>query len=155
AADKVTVVFTPTRPLPAGRRFIARFTGGVRDAGGTPYQGAVPYGWSFATSTVVAPGGQVDPTKIRLLVPQNGTAQVVGLAGALPTVLAGSTPWAVVAEVDAPAVCSSLTTNQAGVDGSFSTTSGCAAVPATIASKVYLKVFDPQGNLAAQIKLGP
>ncbi|MCL4807877.1 MAG: Ig-like domain-containing protein, partial [Thermoanaerobaculia bacterium] len=66
-ADGATLVFTPTHPFPPGRRIRGRLTSGVRDAGGTPYEGPIPYLWSFTTSTQVQTGGQIDLTKIRIL----------------------------------------------------------------------------------------
>jgi hypothetical protein len=153
ASNGTQLLFTPARALPPGRVILCTFLGGVRDAGGTLYAGAVPYTWSFPTSTDVTWGGQVNPSKIRILVPQNGTAQIIGEAGALP--LSQSTPWAVKPDVEGLA-CPSVTTTQANTQGGFSLTAGCPPTNSlTLSSIVWLKVFDPTGTLAATIKLGP
>ncbi|MCC6128561.1 MAG: Ig-like domain-containing protein, partial [Acidobacteria bacterium] len=147
------LVFTPARPLPTGVRILCSFLGGVRDAGGTLYAGAVPYTWSFTTSTVYPWGGQINPAKIRILVPVNGTSQIVGDAGALPTTQ--GTPWSVSPDLDG-VVCSSGQTVPANSQGGFGpVVAGCPANPLTLSSIVWLKVFDPTGTLAATIKLGP
>ncbi|MEO6325293.1 MAG: Ig-like domain-containing protein, partial [Thermoanaerobaculia bacterium] len=64
--DGTAVVLTPQRPLPPGRKILCTFRGGVRDTGGTSYQGAVPLVWSFSTSTTFVVGGQVHPDKFHL-----------------------------------------------------------------------------------------
>ena len=54
----------------------------------------------FTTSTVVAPGGQVDPSRFHLLLPVGRVGEILGDPGALPTVLAGETPWIVTPDVE-------------------------------------------------------
>ncbi len=153
--DGTTVVFTPTRPLPPGRRIAARFAGGVRDAAGTLYGGALPVDWSFTTSTQFVTGGVIHPEKIRLLVPAGGVAQIVGADGALPLVTGGTAPWSVWADVEGP-VCPSRVTQPANGSGGFALAAGCPpASPVTIASRVWLHVIDPTGTEAATFRLGP
>ncbi|MDL2718657.1 MAG: Ig-like domain-containing protein, partial [Acidobacteriota bacterium] len=153
--DRTTVVFTPSRPLPPGRRIAARFTGGVRDAAGTLYGGTLPVDWTFTTSTQFVTGGSVHPEKIRLLVPVNGVAQIVGENGALPLVTGGTTPWSVWADTEGP-VCPSKVTQPANANGGFTLNAGCPpTVGVTIASKVYIHILDPTGAEAATFRLGP
>ncbi|MBK9064831.1 MAG: Ig-like domain-containing protein [Acidobacteria bacterium] len=153
--DRTTVVFTPARPLPPGKRIAARFTGGVRDAAGTLYGGALPVDWSFGTSTQFVTGGAIHPEKIRLLVPVNGVAQILGADGALPLVTGGTPPWSVWADVEGP-VCPSKVTQPANANGGFTVNAGCPpTVSVTISSKVWLHVIDPTGAEAATFKLGP
>ncbi|HQQ77789.1 MAG TPA: Ig-like domain-containing protein, partial [Thermoanaerobaculia bacterium] len=155
SADRTTVVFTPARPLPPGKRIAARFTGGVRDAAGTLYGGTLPVDWSFTTSTQFVTGGAIHPEKIRLLVPVNGVAQIVGADGALPLVTGGTPPWSVWADVEGP-VCPSRVTQPANANGGFTLNAGCPpTVSVTIASKVWLHVIDPTGAEAATFRLGP
>ncbi|MCP4655688.1 MAG: hypothetical protein GY856_09745, partial [bacterium] len=45
-----TVRCIPTYKLRPGRTYQAIFSGGVRDLGGIPYQGPIPYTWSFTTT---------------------------------------------------------------------------------------------------------
>ncbi len=148
--DGATLVFEPTHPLPPGRRIRGRLTSGVRDAGGTPYEGPLPYLWSFTTEKELNPGGQIDLTKIRLLLPENGTARVVGAAGAIPT------GWSVSASVEnlrsSPA-CPETSTN-VDANGAFSIVAGCASTPVTLSSRVFLKVLDTANNLTV-LPLGP
>ena len=153
--DGTAVVFTPTRPLPPGRRIAARFAGGVRDAAGTLYGGVLPVDWSFTTSTQFVTGGAIHPEKIRLLVPAGGVAQIVGADGALPLVTGGTAPWSVWADVEGP-VCPSRVTQPANGNGGFALTAGCPPTsPVTIASRVWLHVIDPTGTEAATFRLGP
>ncbi|MEO8055361.1 MAG: Ig-like domain-containing protein, partial [Acidobacteriota bacterium] len=153
--DRTTVVFTPARPLPPGRRIAARFTGGVRDTAGTLYGGTLPVDWSFTTSTQFVTGGAIHPEKIRLLVPANGTAQIVGADGALPLVTGGTAPWSVWADVEGP-ICPSRVTQPANGAGGFTLTAGCPPTsPVTISSRVWLHVIDPTGAEAATFRLGP
>ncbi len=153
--DRTTVVFTSARPLPPGKRIAGRFTGGVRDVAGTLYGGTLPVDWSFTTSTQFVTGGAIHPEKIRLLVPVDGVAQILGADGALPLVTGGTAPWSVWADVDGP-VCPSKVTQPANGTGGFTLNAGCPpAVSVTIASKVYLHVVDPTGAEAATFRLGP
>lgn len=153
--DGVRVIFTPERPLPGGRTFLARFRGGVRDAGGTPYAGPLPVDWSFSTSRILAPGGQVDPRRFHLLLPESGVAAVFADPGALPVVPAGETPWAVTPEVEG-ATDPVRDTFPAAADGSFTGTVGHPPeFPVTLGDRVFVKVFDSAGNLAAHFPLGP
>ncbi len=153
--DQVRVVFTPARPLPPGRSFRAHFAGGVADAGGAIYAGA-PLLWSFSTSSTIVPGGQVHPEKFHVRVPVNGVATVVGDPGALPGSPPGQTPWAVSPELAGPVADPLRDTFQGQGDGSFSGTVGHPPTfAATLASKVWVKVFDPTGTLAAEFEVGP
>ena len=153
--DRTTVVFTPARPLPPGRRIAARFTGGVRDGAGTLYGGTLPVDWSFTTSTQFVTGGAIHPEKIRLLVPAGGVAQILGADGALPLVAGGTAPWSVWADVEGP-VCPSRITQPANGNGGFALVAGCPPTsPVTIASRVWLHVIDPTGAEAAAYRLGP
>ncbi|HKV12058.1 MAG TPA: polymorphic toxin-type HINT domain-containing protein [Thermoanaerobaculia bacterium] len=153
--DGVRVVFTPSRPLPPGRTFRARFAGGVADAGGAIYAGS-PKLWTFSTSTAVVPGGQIHPEKFHLRVPVNGVAEIYGEPGALPGAIAGQTPWVVTPEIEGPLADPRRDTFQAKADGSFTGTVGHPpGFAATLGSKVWVKVFDPAGTLAAHFRIGP
>ncbi len=148
--DGTTLVFQPTHPLPPGRRIRGRLTSGVRDVGGTSYEGALPYLWSFTTSTEVTSGGQIDLTKIRLLLPENGTARIVGTAGAIPT------GWSVSASVEnaKPSPACPETTTNVDTTGAFSIVAGCASTPVSLSSRVFLRALDAAGNLTV-LPLGP
>ncbi|HKH43760.1 MAG TPA: Ig-like domain-containing protein [Thermoanaerobaculia bacterium] len=153
--DTLRVVFAPSRPLLPGRRFRAHFSGGVADAGGTLYAGP-PQSWSFSTSSVTVPGGQVHSEKFHIRVPVNGIAQIYGDPGALPGSLSGQTPWAVSPEIEGPVADPLRETFQAKADGSFTGTVGHPpAFKVELGSKVWVKVFDPTGTLAAQFQVGP
>src|SRR6185369_1610675 len=154
-ADHLRVVFAPSRPLLPGHTFRARFTGGVADAGGTIYAGP-PRLWSFSTSTAVAPGGRIHPEKLHVRIPVNGVAEIYGDPGALPGSLPGQTPWAVSPEIEGPVADPLRDTFQARADGSFSGTVGHPPQFAvSLGSRVWLKIFDPTGALAAQVRVGP
>lgn len=154
-ADGLRVVFAPSRPLLPGHTFLARFTGGVADAGGTIYAGP-PLLWSFSTSTAVVPGGQIHPEKLHVRIPVNGVAEIYGDPGALPGSLPGQTPWAVSPEIEGPAADPLRDTFQARADGSFNGTVGHPPQFAVaLGSRVWLKIFDPTGALAAQVRVGP
>lgn len=154
--DGATLVFTPTHPFPPGRRIRGRLTSGVRDVGGTPYVGPLPYLWSFTTSTQITSGGQIDLTKIRLLLPENGTARILGSAGAIPTVVAGQTAWTVSPSVEnaTASVACPVTSTPADSTGAFDILAGCASTPVSLSSRVFLKVIDPSGNITV-LPLGP
>lgn len=145
-----TLVFQPTHPLPPGRRIRGRLTSGVRDVGGTPYEGALPYLWSFETSTEVTSGGQIDLSKIRLLLPENGTARIVGTAGAIPT------GWSVSASVEnvRPSPACPETSTNVDTNGAFSIVAGCASTPVSLSSRVFLRALDSAGNITV-LPLGP
>ncbi len=155
SADGLHVLFTPARPLLPGRTFLATFAGGVADAGGTFYQGS-PVAWSFTTSTVIVPGGQVHPELFHVQVPVDGVSQLYGDAGAVPSVPSGETPWVVTPEIEGPTADPVRDTFQVGSDGSFS---GSVGHPPDFAvdmgSRIWVKVFDPSGALAAEFRLGP
>src|SRR6185369_12339862 len=154
-ADHLRVVFAPSRPLLPGHTFRARFTGGVADAGGTIYADQ-PQLWKFSTSSVIVPGGQVHPEKFHIRVPVNGVAQIYGDPGAMPGSLSGQTPWAVTPEIEGPVADPLRDTFQGHADGSFTGSVGHPPnFPVTIASKVWVKVFDPTGALAAEFQVGP
>ncbi len=153
--DGVRVVFAPARPLLPGRTFRAHFAGGVADAGGAIYAGQ-PLLWKFSTSTAIVQGGQVHPEKFHIRVPVNGVAQIYGDPGAMPGSLAGQTPWAVTPEIEGPVADPRRDTFQGKADGSFTGTVGHPpGFAVTIASKVWVKVFDPTGTLAAEFQVGP
>jgi RHS repeat-associated protein len=145
-----TLVFQPTHPLPPGRRIRGRLTSGVRDVGGTPYEGALPYHWSFTTKKELNPGGQIDLAKIRLLLPENGTARVVGAAGAIPN------GWSVSASVEnvRPSPACPETSTNVDTTGAFSIVAGCASTPVSLSSRVFLRALDSAGNITV-LPLGP
>ena len=158
--DPSTVLFTPSRPLLPGRTFRALFAGSVADAGGTLYAGG-PKLWTFSTSTTLVPGGQVHPEKFHVEIPVNGVARIYGEAakngepGALPGAVIGQTPWAVSAEIEGP-LDPVRDTFQGQADGSFIGTVGhVPGFPAELGSRIWVKVFDPTGALAAEFRLGP
>ena len=154
-ADRLRVVFAPSRPLLPAHTFRAHFTGGVADAGGTIYADQ-PLLWKFSTSSVIVPGGQVHPEKFHIRVPVNGVAQIYGDPGAMPGSLSGQTPWAVTPEIEGPVADPLRDTFQGHADGSFTGSVGHPPnFPVTIASKVWVKVFDPTGALAAEFQVGP
>ncbi|MFL6203232.1 MAG: Ig-like domain-containing protein [Thermoanaerobaculia bacterium] len=153
--DGLRVVFAPVRPLLPGRTFRASFAGGVADAGGAIYAGQ-PLLWRFSTSSVIVPGGQVHPEKFHVRVPVNGVAEIYGDPGALPGSLSGQTPWAVTPEIEGPVADPLRDTFQGKADGSFTGTVGHPpGFPVTLSSKVWVKVFDPTGTLAAEFRVGP
>jgi len=155
SADGTRVVFTPDRPLLPGRTFLARFDGGVADAGGTFYDGA-PMAWTFGTSTAVTSGGQVHPERFHIRVPVDGLAEIYGDPGAVPSVPAGSTPWVVVPDLGGPVADPTVDSYPVSGDGSFTGTAGHPPdFAVALDSEVWVKVFDPSGTLAAEIRLGP
>ena len=153
--DGVRAVFTPDRPLLPARTYRARFSGGVADAGGAFYRGG-PVEWTFTTAASVAPGGQVHPELFHVRVPANGTAELYGDPGALPAAISGSVPWAVTPEIEGPRADPLRDTFSAHADGSFS---GSVGHPPDFAvkmgSRIWVKVFDSSGQLAAEFRLGP
>ncbi|MEO6323694.1 MAG: Ig-like domain-containing protein, partial [Thermoanaerobaculia bacterium] len=151
--DGTLVSFSPARPLPPSRTLLCRFLGGVRDAGGTNYQGGVVT-WSFATSNVIVFGGQVHPEKFHLEVPIDGTAKITADSGAIPLVLSGS-PWSMWAEIEGP-LDPVKETRSFGSDGSIAYTLGHPPTFAvTIASVVWVHVISPDGSEAEKFRLGP
>ncbi|MFI5168174.1 MAG: Ig-like domain-containing protein, partial [Thermoanaerobaculales bacterium] len=156
-ADGATIVWTPSHGLPPGRTYIASFVGGVRDAGGTAYAGPVPVIWQFSTSDSVAPSGQVHPEKFRITMPAGGTAQIIGDPGAVPAAALPDHPWTISPVIEglvADPQRESFPANPG--DGSFTHAIGNPpAFPVTIASKVWVTVIDPYGNVAASFRLGP
>ena len=144
--DGRTVSFAPSLPLLPNRRFIARFAGGVFDTGGTPYQDG-PVTWTFTTSTVVAPGGQVHPERFHIGMPESGVVQIWGEPGAVPTVQEGQTHWAVAPYLAGPVADPTLDTFMADSVGGFT---GHAGHPpdfaVDISSEVWVKVIDPAGT---------
>ena len=154
----VTVLFTPSYPLPPGRRFIARFSGGVRDATGTPYDGPVPFEWSFTTNTVIPTGGQVHPEKFHIRIPVDGVAELYGDDGAVPV------GWTVTPEVEGQVVEIELATCPSDTWGGFGRNSltPCQVglepnPPVSITSVVWVKVFAPSDPEvpAAHFRVGP
>ena len=153
--DGLRVVFSPGRPLLPGRTFRALFAGGVADAGGAIYAGG-PLVWTFSTSTDVVPGGQVHPEKFHVRVPVGGVAEIYGEPGALPGSVSGQVPWAVTPEIEGPLADPLLETFQGQADGSFSGSVGHPPdFAATLASRIWVKVFDPTGTLAAEFRVSP
>jgi RHS repeat-associated protein len=153
--DGLRVLFAPARPLLPGRTFRASFAGGVADAGGAIYAGQ-PLLWKFTTSSVIVTGGQVHPEKFHIRVPVNGVAEIYADPGAMPGSLSGQTPWAVTPDIEGPIADPLRDTFQGKADGSFTGTAGHPpGFPVTIGSKVWVKVFDPTGTLAAEFRVGP
>lgn len=154
-SEGVRVVFAPKRPLLPGRTFRALFTGGVADAGGAVYAGA-PVLWRFSTSTAIVAGGQVHPEKFHVRLPVNGVAEIWGEPGAMPGALPGQVPWVVTPEIEGPVADPQRDTFQARADGSFTGTVGHPpGFAVTIGSRIWVKVFDPTGTLAAEFRVGP
>lgn len=155
SADGTAITFTPSRPLPPSRKVLCRFIGGVRDAGGTPYAGGGKT-WLFTTSDVFVPGGQVHPEKFHLELPVDGRSRIIADAGAMPSVVGGSSPWSVWAEIEGPAADPVKDTLPAATDGSIVYMLGHPpSFAVTIASKVWVHVLDPGGTEAAAFRLGP
>jgi YD repeat-containing protein len=155
SADGTAITFTPSRPLPPSRKVLCRFIGGVRDAGGTPYAGGGKT-WLFTTSDVFVPGGQVHPEKFHLELPVDGRSRIIADAGAMPSVVGGSSPWSVWAEIEGPAADPVKDTLPAATDGSIVYMLGHPpSFAVTIASKVWVHVLDPAGTEAAAFRLGP
>ncbi|HUR74032.1 MAG TPA: Ig-like domain-containing protein, partial [Sporichthya sp.] len=153
--DGLRVVFAPSRPLLPGRTFRAHFAGGVADAGGAIYAGQ-PLLWKFSTSSVIVTGGQVHPEKFHVRLPVNGVAEIYGEAGALPGALLGQVPWVVTPEIEGPVADPQRDTFQAHGDGSFTGTVGHPpGFAVTLGSRIWVKVFDPTGTLAAEFRVGP
>lgn len=148
------VVFNSTLPLSPGRRYVARFSGAVTGAAGTPYTGG-PYDWRFRTSDIAAPGGQIHPERFHIRLPVNGVAEVYGDPGALPTVPEGTTPWAVSPWVNSAVADPVRGTFSADSTGGFAGTVGHPPqFPITIESDVWVTVFDHNGDTAAEFRLG-
>jgi RHS repeat-associated protein len=153
--DGVRVVFAPDRPLLPGRTFRARFGGGVADAGGTVYAGQ-PVVWSFSTSAVAVPGGQVHPERFHVRLPANGVAEIYGEPGALPATPSGGVAWVVTPEIEGPLADPLRDTFPAAADGSFTGTVGHPPDFAVgFGSRIWVEVFDSAGQLAAEFRLGP
>ena len=154
--DGASVFFDLDRPLAPGRRWVATFHGGVRDLRGADYAGQVPVQWGFATSTVVAPGGQVDPTRFHVEVPVNGTARIYADNDALPRAQLGQAPWTVVpyavTRFGLDPVSNSI---PATSTGSFEGTIGRVEYPVELATEVWVKILDPQSQIAAEFQVGP
>ena len=79
-----------------------------------------------------------------------------GEPGALPGMLPGQTPWAVTPEIEGPVADPLRETFQGRTDGSFSGTVGHPpGFAVTLESRIWVKVFDPTGTLAAHFRVGP
>ena len=127
----------------------------MRDAGGTPYAGG-PVSWSFTTSTAVVLGGEVHPELFHIERPVDGVAVVTGAPGALPVAPAGFTPWSVSPILEEDVADPVGNTFSADTVGGVSATVGNPpGHPVTEASRVWLRVFDSDGTLAEQFRLGP
>ena len=154
--DGSSLYFDLDRPLAPGRNWVATFHGGVRDLRGAGYAGPVPVQWRFSTSTIVSPGGQVDASRFHVEVPVNGVARIYADADAIPRAQLGQTPWLVVPYaitrrgLDPNSVQYSATTS-----GSFDGFVGSAGYPIDLGTEVWVKVLDPQGQIAAEFKVGP
>ncbi len=154
--DGSSLYFDLDRPLAPGRNWVASFHGGVRDLRGAGYAGPVPVQWRFSTSTIVSPGGQVDPTRFHVEVPVNGVSRIYADADAIPRHQLGQAPWLVVPYaltrrgLDPVSVQYSATTS-----GSFDGTVGTAGYPVELGTEVWVKVIDPQGQIAAEFQVGP
>ena len=148
------LVLQPELPLSPGRTFVATFSGGVRDAGGTPYSGGVVR-WSFTTASVWLPGGEVRPERFRVERPAGGVAAIVGDPGALPIAPAGSPPWTVSPIVEGATDPTTDSFSADGAGGVAATVGHPPAYPVTESDRVWLRVFDPTGTLAATFRLGP
>jgi RHS repeat-associated protein len=152
AVDGRTIVFTPRYPLSPGRTLIARFAGGVRDLGGTPYEGPVPFLWSFRTSTAVVTATEVHPEKFHLRMPSNGQAELVTDSGAVPS------GWLVVVEIEGPVAETSPFQRTADSNGQVTGFVGAPpAFPVTIATRLWARVWNPADPEvpAERFRLGP
>jgi len=146
------ITFEPSYPLAPGRTWVAIFSGGVTDAGGTPYRDG-PVEWTFTTSTVVAPGGQVHPELFRIRMPIDGVAEIYGEPGALPIVTQG-VPWSVSPFVVRTANDPERDTFSADTVGGFSGFVGHPPdYPVTIEDEVWVEVFDHNLIRAARFRL--
>jgi RHS repeat-associated protein len=151
--SSTTVLFTPSVPLPQGRRLLAHFAGDVCDTGGTYYQGG-PLTWSFTTLDSPVSGGDVDPSKFHVEMPaEDGTVRVFSSPGAVPGDGWAIEPYVKRELVDDPQVH----TVTSYADGSFAdVTLGLPPnQPVTISDEVWVKVFDPGDLLAEHFRLGP
>ncbi len=142
----------PVRPLLPGRKWIARFSGGVADLEGTAYAGPAR-SWSFETGAVVLPGS-IDPTRFHVRIPANGVAtdlrrpgrlaghrRLVGLA------LRGG-PWLGRDPV--------RNTYPVGANGSFQGTVGrLPDYPVSIESEIWAVVIGPSNQVEAEFRVGP
>jgi RHS repeat-associated protein len=153
ASGNSVVVFTPRYPLPPGRRLVASFLGGVADAGGTPYAGAVPFRWTFTTSTVVVSGGQVHPERFHIRIPVNGTAELTTDDHALP-----GAGWLVQVELEGPVAEPSPFQDHADSNGQISGTIGAPPnFPVTLSSRIWVRVWNPADpdHVAETFRIGP
>jgi RHS repeat-associated protein len=150
-ASGETLQFVPLRPLLPGRRFIARFSGGVADREGTPYSGPAR-SWSFATGAAVLPGS-IDPTRFHVRIPENGVAAVFADPGALP----GTGDWSVSPYVVGPWPGRDPIRDSFGVNvnGSFQGTAGRPEYPVTIESEIWVQVIGPSDQVEAEFRIGP
>ncbi len=156
SADGSSLFFDLERPLAPGRNWVASFHGGVRDLRGAAYQGAVPITWRFSTSTVVSPGGQVDASKFHVEVPVGGVSRVYAENDALPRAQLGQAPWTVVPYAITRRGLDPVSVNYpASLTGSFEGTLGTPGYEIEISTEVWVKVIDPQGQVAAEFQLGP
>ena len=154
--DGSSVYFDLDRPLAPGRNWVASFHGGVRDLRGAGYAGPVPVQWRFSTSTIVSPGGQVDASRFHIEVPVNGVARIYADADAIPRAQLGQTPWLVVPYAITRRGLDPLSTQYpATTNGSFDGFIGSAGYPVELGTEVWVKVLDPQGQIAAEFKVGP
>ncbi|MEM8932417.1 MAG: Ig-like domain-containing protein, partial [Acidobacteriota bacterium] len=156
--DGTRLSFASDRPLPPGRRYVARFNGGVRDLDGTPYDGPLPLVRRFTTSTVVAPGGQVKADRFHVELPTDGVVRVWADPGAVPLAQAGQADWSISPYIvgPRPGLDPVRDTYPARADGSFEASVGRPPeFPVTFDSEVWVVVLDPSGQKAAEFRLGP
>jgi len=159
SADGRSLIFEHTLPLPAGWTFLARCVGAVRDVEGT-YWADGPVEWHFTTSTVTVPDGRIHPERFRIGLPdETGHVDFWAEDGAVPSVPAGSTPWAISPHVVYPGAADDPVTDTFAVNDM----GGLAVVslghppefPITTAVEVWVRVLDPAGDVAAHFRMGP
>lgn len=157
--DGLSLIFEHYLPLPAGQLYIAHFVGGVRDLDGTSYTGG-PIDWSFATSSVTVPDGRIHPEKFHVGIPDDeGHVDFWASSGAVPTVPAGATPWAISPHVVYPGVADDPVVETYSVNdaGGLATRSlgHPPEFPISVEAEIWVRVFDPAGDLAAHFRTGP
>jgi RHS repeat-associated protein len=153
AAQGSTAILWTLEPgtrLKAGTSYTAIVAPGVRGANGTPVGGAVVA--SFKTLATLVSPGNVDPSKIRITVPDaHGHARIIGAPGAL------TEGWNAVA-VRRFRDFSNHPQKVADAQRSFLIELGTGNDPlnrVTIADEIYLQIINTAGSVAAIVPLGP